>query len=92
MLYSFRTFTFFFFFLKACCFGFESELNYLKAFDDSIIYRLAWEKEDQILKDESLEIVPMMTAKKEKYMCSLPKMIESKKVCPTGHVLLNFSP
>lgn len=88
MLHSHRAFFFFFFLFNGRCFGFESDLDYLKAFDDSIIYRLGWEKEDQILKDETPEIVPMMTARKEKYMCSLPKMLESKKVSLIGKALV----
>ena len=80
MLFTFRTFLFLVYLFVGICIGFESDLNYLKAFDDSIIYRLSWDKEDQILKDETLEIVPMITSRKEKYLCSLPKMLESKKV------------
>lgn len=64
------------------CFAFDSELSYMKAFDDSIIYRLAWEKENEsILKDvETLTTVTMVTARKEKYVCSIPKMLETKQV------------
>ena len=88
MLYSFRSLMFLFV-LFTSCFAFESDLNYLKAFDDSIIYRLAWEKEE-ILKDETLETISMMTARKEKYFCSLPKMIESKQVNGLQYILLCF--
>lgn len=63
-------------------FAFESDLSYLKAFDDSIIYRLAWEKENENLlqEAESLPTVTMVTARKEKYVCSIPKLLETKEV------------
>lgn len=62
-------------------FAFESDLSYLKAFDDSIIYRLAWEKENENLlqEAESLPTVTMVTARKEKYVCSIPKLLETKE-------------
>lgn len=63
-------------------FALENDISYLKAFDDSIIYRLAWEKESEsLLKEvESLQTVTMVTARKEKYVCSIPKMLETKEV------------
>ena len=63
-------------------FALENDLNYLKAFDDSIIYRLTWEKEQEsLLKEvESLPTVTMVTSRKEKYVCSIPKMLETKEV------------
>ncbi|EFX71320.1 hypothetical protein DAPPUDRAFT_308922 [Daphnia pulex] len=67
--------------LLCCSFSLENDLSYLKAFDDSIIYRLAWEKEhESLLKEvESLPTVTMVTARKEKYVCSIPKMLETKE-------------
>lgn len=64
------------------CLAFENDLTYLKAFDDSIIYRLAWEKEQEnVLKEaEDLETITMISSRKEKYVCSLPKMMEKKQV------------
>lgn len=65
------------------CLAFEnSDLTYLKAFDDSIIYRLAWEKEQEnVLKEaEDLETITMISSRKEKYVCILPKMMEKKQV------------
>jgi len=68
--------------LLCCSVALENDLSYLKAFDDSIIYRLAWEKEhENLLKEvESLPTVTMVTARKEKYVCSIPKMLETKEV------------
>jgi hypothetical protein len=68
--------------LLCCSFALENDLSYLKAFDDSIIYRLAWEKEhESLLKEvESLPTVTMVTSRKEKYVCSIPKMLETKEV------------
>lgn len=63
-------------------FAFEDDMSYLKAFDDSIIYRLGWEKESEsLLKEvENLQTVTMVTSRKEKYVCSIPKMVETKEV------------
>jgi len=60
----------------------NADLTYLKAFDDSIIYRLAWEKEQEnVLKEaEDLETITMISSRKEKYVCILPKMMEKKQV------------
>lgn len=62
--------------------GFESELESLRAFDDSTIYRLVWEKEQEALakEAETLETITMVTSRKEKYTCSIPKTIETKQV------------
>ena len=69
-----------------------SELDYFKAFDDSLTYRMHWEKEaanffNEGNVHESLETISMVTNRNEKYTCSLPKMLESKKVSR----LINFS-
>lgn len=63
-------------------FALDNDISYLKAFDDSIIYRLTWEKESEsLLKEvENLQTVTMVTARKEKYVCSIPKMLETKQV------------
>ncbi len=70
--------------ILCCCTAFENDLTYLKAFDDSIIYRLAWENEQEnLLKNEemeALETITMTTARKEKYVCALPKMQKPKQV------------
>ncbi len=73
-------------------FALENDLNYLKAFDDSIIYRLTWEKEQEsLLKEvENLPTVTMVTSRKEKYVCSIPKMLETKEVSYTS-LALNLS-
>ncbi len=78
--------------LLSCSFALENDLSYLKAFDDSIIYRLAWEKEhESLLKEvESLPTVTMVTARKEKYVCSIPKMLETKEVSCIPISLLFF--
>jgi len=69
----------------------NADLTYLKAFDDSIIYRLAWEKEQEnVLKEaEDLETITMISSRKEKYVCILPKMMEKKQVifCPASYLL-----
>lgn len=69
-----------------------SDLNYLKAFDDSIIYSLSWEKEQvNLMMAEPLESVTMFTSNKEKYSCYLPKLSEGKKVsCLCGQVGCRF--
>ena len=77
------------------CLAFENaDLTYLKAFDDSIIYRLAWEKEQEnVLKEaEDLETITMISSRKEKYVCILPKMMEKKQVifCPASLLHLNL--
>lgn len=60
----------------------ENELENFRAFDDTTIYRLVWEKEQEALANEaeSLETITMITSRKEKYTCSLPKMAETKQV------------
>ena len=90
MYHYFRNFLFLL--LLCCSFALENDLSYLKAFDDSIIYRLAWEKEhDSLLKEvESLPTVTMVTARKEKYVCSIPKMLETKEA--SSLLMSTFSP
>lgn len=71
-------------FVTLCCStALENDLTYLKAFDDSIIYRLVWDtKEESLLKEEisDLETITMVSSRKEKYVCALPKMQEKKQV------------
>lgn len=81
------------------CLPQDNDLTYLKAFDDTIVYRLMWDKEQEdVLKNEAdnekeLETITMVTARKEKYVCALPHMQEMKHVSViyVSHLLLNIN-
>ena len=69
-----------------CCAAAASDGQpaYLRAFDDSIIYRLSWDKAPDAPAVDSapLETVSMVTSRNEKYTCSLPKMNQQQEVTP----------
>jgi len=70
--------------LFSWCHAFERDLSYFKAFDDSLLYRLNWEKapDENLLKnvDGPIETISMVTSRNERYTCSLPRMLENKQV------------